>query len=246
MEQWGERILPTQRYFPASATADRWLNSSTVEVNGANIGKINARLLSDGRIEFAFTPTDGEQILPSSRYFPAGLMHDRWLKSTKITITRTAQPAGPPLGSFRAISAGSDHTCGLRDTGAIECWGRNSSGQINTPSGSFRAISAGSDHTCGLRDTGAIECWGRNSSGQINTPSGSFRAISAGSHHTCGLRDDGAIVCWGNNDERQSDAPSGSFKTVSAGYEHTCGLRSDGSFECWGDNDDRRSTPPIR
>ena len=88
-----ERILPRARYFPraAAATVDRWLSSSPVEVEGVAIGRINARLRAGGRIEFAFTPTDGERILPPSRYFPHNATVDRWLRSTEITI--------PPPGS---------------------------------------------------------------------------------------------------------------------------------------------------
>ena len=79
----GERVLPAQRYFPANSRVDRWLNSSAVIVDGEEIGRINARLLADGRIEFAFTPTDSERILPSSRYFPAS-SSGGWLRSSLI------------------------------------------------------------------------------------------------------------------------------------------------------------------
>ena len=79
-------MLPRQRYFPADATVDRWLRSSPVEVGGAEIGRINARLLEDGRIEFAFTPTDGERIAPQARYFPADARVGRWLHSTELKI----------------------------------------------------------------------------------------------------------------------------------------------------------------
>ena len=82
----GERVLPQQRYFPTDATVDRWLCSSPIEVNGVEIGRINARLLADGRIEFAFTPTGGERILPPSRYFPVEAGVGRWLRSTEIEL----------------------------------------------------------------------------------------------------------------------------------------------------------------
>ena len=82
----GARVLPRARYFPADATVGRWLNSSPVEVEGAAIGHINARLLRDGRIEFAFTPTSGQRILPWARVFPAHITHNLWLRSTEITI----------------------------------------------------------------------------------------------------------------------------------------------------------------
>ena len=148
----GSRILPTQRYFPTDATVDRWLRSSPVEVNGAEIGRINARLLDDGRIEFAFTPTDGERILTDARYFPANARGGRWLRSTEIAIS----PAAP---RYVAVSAGSGHTCAIRTSGEITCWGANEYGQTDAPAGSFRAISTGFDHTCAIRESGEIACW---------------------------------------------------------------------------------------
>ena len=79
-----ERVLPRGRYFPADAQVGRWLRSTPVVVDGVELGRINARRLADGRIEFAFTPTDGERILPPSRYFPVSATVDRWLRSTEI------------------------------------------------------------------------------------------------------------------------------------------------------------------
>ena len=55
-------------------------------MGGVEVGRINARLRADGRIEFAFTPTDGERILPPSRYFPVSPTVDRWLRSTEIDL----------------------------------------------------------------------------------------------------------------------------------------------------------------
>ena len=81
-----EPIRPRARYFPTSATAERWLHSSPIEVNGIVIGRINARLSANGRIEFAFTPEGGERILPPARYFPRAPTVDRWLRSTEIEI----------------------------------------------------------------------------------------------------------------------------------------------------------------
>ena len=152
------RVLPRQRYFPADATVDRWLRSSPVEVGGAEIGRINARLLEDGRIEFAFTPTDGERIEPPARYFPADARAGRWLRSTEIAI-------GPARTGYIAVSSGWEHSCGLRSDGEIKCWGRswgNEAGQPDAPAGPFTTVSAGSNHNCGLRTSGEIECWGHH------------------------------------------------------------------------------------
>ena len=147
------------------------------------------------------------------------------------------------VGVFSAVNAGWNHTCGLRPSGAIECWGDNGLGQADAPGESFSAVSAGDRHTCGLRPNGAIECWGDNRLGQADEYTGPFSTISAGTNHTCGLRTNGVIVCWGDNGDGQADVPSGSFSAVSAGGRHTCGLRPSGAVECWGANlNDRGQT----
>ena len=84
--EWGARV-PGQRFFPTGTRVNRWRNSSLVEVDGATIGRINARRLSDGRIEFAFTPTGGQRILPPARFFPTDATIGRWLHSTEIEVS---------------------------------------------------------------------------------------------------------------------------------------------------------------
>ena len=250
-----ERVLPRLRYFPASVGHHRWLNSSPIEVNGEEIGRINARRSEDGRIEFAFTPTDDERILPPSRYFPAAARVNRWLRSTEIAISAA------PAAGFTAVSAGHNHTCAIRVSGAIECWGFNRNGQASPPDGSdFTAVNAGAGHTCGLRESGAIVCWGGNEYAQADVPIGSFTAVAAGGDHTCAIRESGAVTCWGSNNRRdwnnetqtydepyagQSNAPTGSFSAVSTGIWHTCGLRESGEVECWGNNDNGQASPPA-
>ncbi len=80
-------VLPSGRFFPRDAQVNRWLSSGPVEVGGVAIGQINARLRSNGKIEFAFTPTDGERILPHARYLPTNPRRGRWLHSTEISFS---------------------------------------------------------------------------------------------------------------------------------------------------------------
>ncbi len=131
-----ERVLPRQRYFPTDAQVDRWLRSSPVEVGGAEIGRINARQLADGRIEFAFAPANGERILTRSRYFPADAQVGRWLRSSEITINTPEDIPG-----FTAVSAGDFHGCAIRENGGIELLGIQRRRAERPPSAAARAPS---------------------------------------------------------------------------------------------------------
>ena len=88
------RVLPSGRFFPADVDHRRWLRSGPVEVDGEEIGRINARLRSDGRIEFAFTPTGGQRIQPRARYFPTDARVGQWLRSSEITFPRFEDDTG--------------------------------------------------------------------------------------------------------------------------------------------------------
>ena len=156
----------------------------------------------------------------------------------------------PPTGAFTSVSARLSHACGVRDTGAVACWGDNEYGKSTPPTGAFTSVSAGVNHTCGMRDTGAVACWGNNDYGQSTPPTGAFTSVSAGAHYTCGVRDTGAVACWGEdlplqNEYGQSTPPTGAFTSVSARFLHTCGVRDTGAVACWGDDFFGKSTPPT-
>src|SRR5690606_2016626 len=73
---------------------------------------------------------------------------------------------GSPAGVFRQLSAGSAHTCAVRDDATVACWGANADGQATPPAGTFREVEAGSANTCAVRSDGIPVCWGRNDAGQ--------------------------------------------------------------------------------
>lgn len=135
------------------------------------------------------------------------------------------------------IAAGSVLTCARRTSGAVVCWGGNSSGGIGdgttgtdrpTPTavvGLTDAVEiAAGGHACARRASGGVVCWGSNRAGQIGDgTSGTDRLtpvlvmgltdaveIAVGGGHSCARRASGAVVCWGDNTYGQiGDGTSG-------------------------------------
>ena len=129
--------------------------------------------------------------------------------------------------SFRQISTGMYHSCGVTFDNLAYCWGADGVGQlgdgaVNTSFRSrpvavkgdlhFQMVSAGFDHTCGVTTQDQVYCWGSNSRGQLGDGSFSdhttpvpvagqlrFSFVSAGYIHTCAIHLQGGAFCWGNN-----------------------------------------------
>jgi alpha-tubulin suppressor-like RCC1 family protein len=145
--------------------------------------------------------------------------------------TDVSAPALPVAGlaSVAAIAAGGYHSCALMPNSTVQCWGRNTRGQLGDGSSSFWSstpvavsgmtaavsVSGGFYHTCALLRDGTVQCWGENDSGQIGntlaysnvpvTVSGIANAVavSAGAFHSCALLSNGTVQCWGRNGNGQ-------------------------------------------
>jgi len=136
---------------------------------------------------------------------------------SRVPVSPQALPDG-----WIAVSAGSRHTCGIRDDGSTLCWGQNRNGQLGdgrgglvlepalVDAGPWSTVSASAAITCGIREDGTLWCWGRNSYGELadGTVTARRRPLQIGSD-----------VDW---------------KVVSAGWDHICAIKTDASLWCWG------------
>ena len=136
-------------------------------------------------------------------------------------------------GTAVAVSAGSNHTCALLDTGAVRCWGDNFYGQLGlghqeaigddeVPStggdvdvgGLVVQVEAGGHRTCALLDNGAVRCWGQY--GALGYASGGHVGVST-------VPADAGDVALG-----------GPVTQITVNHDHACALLGNGDVRCWG------------
>jgi Ca2+-binding RTX toxin-like protein len=129
------------------------------------------------------------------------------------------------------VRGGVAHTCALLTSGAVQCWGGNTQGQLGNgvslsppPSGSsitpvnvtglsgVTQLSSGGNFNCAIVSGGAVKCWGENNFGQL-----------------------------GNGSTTNSSTPvsvsglSGAVE-LKAGIQHACARLTNGTVMCWGRN----------
>lgn len=151
---------------------------------------------------------------------PAGATN-RSAGSTRVAEAATAD--------WRQVSAGAVHTCGIRTSGRLYCWGDDDFSQLgnggaNTDVGSpvevagnhtdWVTVSAGGFFTCARRSSGRLYCWGADTFGavgngapnaNVSTPvevvgnRTDWRQVSAGHDHVCAKRSSGQLFCWGSD-----------------------------------------------
>jgi alpha-tubulin suppressor-like RCC1 family protein len=130
------------------------------------------------------------------------------------------------LSDARAIASGAAHTCALRASGEVVCWGSDSSRQLGRGDAGGRsetpvtvqgiagatAIDAGGSHSCAVVG-GGVRCWGSNGYGQLGDGreegnSGvpvevpgltDVSALALGLHRSCAIASSGQVQCWGYN-----------------------------------------------
>ena len=134
---------------------------------------------------------------------------------------------GVPTAGAETFAGGDGHSCMRFDSGEVQCWGDNGSGQLGDGTGSDSStpvtvlgitdanqVSSGEYHTCAGFPSGTVECWGGNFFGEVGDGTTTQRdspvpvfgitdalQVTAGAYHTCARLPSGAMECWGRNDE---------------------------------------------
>jgi alpha-tubulin suppressor-like RCC1 family protein len=146
-----------------------------------------------------------------------------------VTMRLVPSPVASTL-SFRQVSAGGGHTCGLAADQRAYCWGINEKGQLGdggvnphptpqlvTGGHTYGQLVAGLDYTCGVTTGHAALCWGDNFTAKLGDgttanarlkPTAvvgglSFSGVDPGAYSTCGVTTGNRAYCWGHNGEGQ-------------------------------------------
>ncbi|KIG11802.1 Molybdopterin oxidoreductase, iron-sulfur binding subunit [Enhygromyxa salina] len=151
----------------------------------------------------------------------------------------SATPMGLNLFTkITQVTAATQHTCALFETGDVLCWGANGFGQLGQGTtanlgdddlpatappvalpGPAVLISASGGHTCALLENDEVHCWGANNFGEL----GYGNAIVIG------------------DDEAPADAGpvelGAPVKLLDTGFFHSCAVTRSNQVRCWGNND---------
>lgn len=150
-----------------------------------------------------------------------------------LLLLACGDPPGRWTGAdtFEQLSAGVTHTCGLRTSGDIACWGRDDRGQSAPPGGIFDQVAVGSHASCALAD-GRVTCWGGNLA-EVPPPETSFVQITGELETFCGLTADGAVSCWGDGALDLAEPPDEALVQIDVASEVGCGVTTDARALCW-------------
>ncbi len=145
-------------------------------------------------------------------------------------------------GTVTQISAGSNHTCALLNTGQVKCWGYGRNGQL----GNGNTTNVGDDEAPANFESVIIQ--------DYNFENETVTQIVAGSNHTCALVNSGNVKCWGDGYYGQLGHGGtydiigpliyeavnigGNVVQLAASGNHTCALLDTGNVRCWGEGSD--------
>ncbi|WP_166837692.1 InlB B-repeat-containing protein [Rheinheimera pleomorphica] len=148
------------------------------------------------------------------------------LDTGQSRLTPTALNGEPAHAAAVEVGMG-NHACMVLNSGAVNCWGYNSYGQLGNNSYNptlapvavtglpFNAstVTSGSAFSCASLVDGSVWCWGRNNRGQLG--SGDYAdspiplavqslpeaisKVAAANESVCALGQSGTLYCWGSD-----------------------------------------------
>lgn len=271
-EEWGERLLPSRRFFPTGDRVDRWLQSSPLRLT------VTVVLPDYGEFTVGVGPRSGETLVAVSAGRSCAVRLDGGVSCWGRNGYRD-HLAAAGLDDVVSVTMGETlssrvHTCALHADGRVSCWGPGSAGQLGQGDflpqylarpvpglGDAVALAAGEMHTCAVHRDGGVSCWGDGELGRLGDgttdPVASPRrvpgladvaTISAGQSSTCAIHRDGGVSCWGwgaasrNYERPQKVRGLDSVVSIGVGWSRTCAVRANGHVYCWETADGR---PPA-
>jgi len=187
----------------------------------------------------------GLAILVLALAVPVGGSSGAGASSTQAPTEASPAPT-EGAGTWKQVSAGYYHTCGIRTSGRLYCFGQDNRGQLGDGGATansavpvevagnatdWKSVSAGSAVTCAIKTTGQLFCWGWDQYGQVgNGPvtgdqtapvqvgtATDWKSVSAGLGETvCGRRANKRIYCWGRDNNGQAGNGSTTFTDVTS------------------------------
>ena len=149
------------------------------------------------------------------------------------------------------VTAGANHTCAVRTSGIVDCWGSDSHGQSSVPmqlrvefdppsqpavigpdgqlttleearQGRFHSIEAGENYICAINAEGGALCWGAN----IGANPSAVETVSDAGVGGTGETAVTSMSIEAGYAAGQEYPPAGEYSQISAGCWHACALHT--------------------
>jgi alpha-tubulin suppressor-like RCC1 family protein len=153
-----------------------------------------------------------------------------------LTDSSTPVQVATLTSGVASVSAGTVHSCALRQNGSVVCWGRNTygergdgtvqpfctscanpnPGEVTNLASGVSMIALGDNFSCAVLIVGSVKCWGRHEFGRLGN---------------------GFLTGLSPIPVQLPDLISGVASiTTSSTAVHACAGLATGAFKCWGSN----------
>ena len=176
-------------------------------------------------------------------YNSSGQLGNNSQTNSSIPVQVVGEGNSGTLSNIAQISGGSVHTCALKNSGEVLCWGHGTSGRLgdgNTatslypvrvidvgessggrPLRGIRQVSTGSFHACALTYDEKALCWGATGNGRLGIGESVFSSSIA------------VVVASG---EPLGGTPWANVTQITTSAAHTCAVNTSNDVFCWGYN----------